>query len=597
MLAALLNRLWVALGLWWLAGPILDKELRVSSRRRRNYVLRFAYLALLTVFLILVWIEETQSSGGTVLYRVSRMGRAGQTIVAFIIWFQFCATQGFAAIALSTSISDEICHRTLGTLMTTPVSSLQIVMGKLLSKLLQAILLLAVSLPLLAIVRVFGGVPWDYVLSSVCMTLTTVIFVALLSMFFSIFNRRAYAVVIMTAVALGILFGAVPGLTTMTYEAVTGHWPNPFLTAVIFSPNPYVLMFTNMISMIEPRAAATMPLVMWPVHCAIMLGASATLMILCVSIVRKVALRQAVGQPVILFGGKGRRKTGSSAPAVRYAKQASPRRVVGPAVLWKELRSPFLGRRKVLRCIAVFAALAMLLVSYGLFANEGMLDERETHILYAIIFTTLGILIAVILPATTIASEKEAQSWPLLLTTTLGDWQIVLGKFLGVMRQCLAGWFLLLAHIAVFVVVGLMHPLALLQVAMLVVWVTIFLGGGGIYFSARFKHVTTALVANFAMAGVVWALLPLFMALLAAISHTGYDWVETYMDTNPFVHVICTMSAAAGTGQLRLYYWVGLGNLNAGETMLWMLFCMLIYMSAGVLFLWRAKCRLRRNIF
>ena len=588
---------WRTLSLEWLAGPILDKELRVSSRRRRNYVLRFTYLALLTVFLILVWIEETQYTGGTALYRISRMGRAGQAIVAFIIWFQFCATQGFAAIALSTSINDEICHRTLGTLMTTPVSSLQIVMGKLLSKLLQAILLLAVSLPLLAIVRVFGGVPWDYVLSSLCMTLTTVIFVALLSMLFSIFNRRAYAAVIMTAVALGILFGAVPGLIALTYEAVRDRWPSPFWVAVMLSPNPYATMFINTISMIEPRAGVGMPFVIWPIHCAIMLGASAVLMIVCVSIVRKVALRQAVGQSGLLFGGKARRETGSAASAVRRAKRGGLRRVAGPAVLWKELHSPFLGLRKVLTCIAVFAALAMLLVSYGLFADEGMLDERETHILYAIIFTALGILIAVILPATTIASEKEAQSWPLLLTTTLGDWQIVLGKFLGVMRQCLAGWLLLLAHVAVFILMGLMHPLALLQVAMLVVWVTVFLASAGIYFSARFKHVATALVANFAMAGAVWALLPLFMALLAAIGRAGYGWVETYMDTNPFVHVVCTMSAAAGTDQLRPYYWIGLGNLNAGETMLWMLFCMLTYVSAGVLLLWRAKCRLRRNIF
>lgn len=40
------------LSLSWLTGPIFDKELRVSSRRRRNYVLRSAYLVLLMVYLI-----------------------------------------------------------------------------------------------------------------------------------------------------------------------------------------------------------------------------------------------------------------------------------------------------------------------------------------------------------------------------------------------------------------------------------------------------------------------------------------------------------------------------------------------------------------
>jgi hypothetical protein len=42
----------------WLTGPIFDKELRVSSRRRRNYVLRSVYVALFLVFVSLIWIEE-----------------------------------------------------------------------------------------------------------------------------------------------------------------------------------------------------------------------------------------------------------------------------------------------------------------------------------------------------------------------------------------------------------------------------------------------------------------------------------------------------------------------------------------------------------
>ena len=153
----------------WLTGPLLDKELRVSSRRRRNYVLRFAYVLLLTIFVVIVWLSVVKFQG-TAAYQKSRMAVAGKTIITTIVTFQFIATQLIAVIMLSTSISDEIYHRTLGVLMTTPISSFQIVMGKLFSKLLQLILLLAISLPLLAIVRIFGGVPWNYVLSSLCIT-------------------------------------------------------------------------------------------------------------------------------------------------------------------------------------------------------------------------------------------------------------------------------------------------------------------------------------------------------------------------------------------------------------------------------------------
>ena len=273
MAAALINFVSQFLSLSWLTGPIFDKELRVSSRRRRNYVLRFVYLALLTIFLVLVWIAEVKYRGSAA-YRISRMARAGQTIILFIIWFQFCTTQLIAVIMLSTSISDEIYNRTLGVLMTTPINSFQIVMGKLFSKLLQLILLLAISLPLLAIVRVFGGVPWDYIVSSLCITITAIIFVGSLSLFFSIHSRRAYVVIIMTLVTLGVLFALLPFLVAMLWHTLNLRHiiPEQMLLKVLFHPNPYGILAFNTDAMMSPRGGAFT--FYWPVHCGIMLAGS-----------------------------------------------------------------------------------------------------------------------------------------------------------------------------------------------------------------------------------------------------------------------------------------------------------------------------------
>ena len=212
MVTALIHSVLGFLSFSWIAGPIFGKELRVSSRRRRNYCLRSFYLLFLGVFIALIWVQEVRYRGINASYSISQMARAGSNIIMFIVWFQFCAAQLVAGITLSTAISDEIYNRTLGVLMTTPVTSFQIVVGKLLSKLLQVIILLAIAFPLLAVIRVFGGVPWDYLLSSLCITLTTVIFVGSVSMFFSIFNRRAYLVIILTVLSLGVLFFVMPML-------------------------------------------------------------------------------------------------------------------------------------------------------------------------------------------------------------------------------------------------------------------------------------------------------------------------------------------------------------------------------------------------
>ena len=570
----------------WLTGPIFDKELRVSSRRRRNYVLRFAYLALLTVFLALFWLESVPRGGGS-LNQVSRMAVAGKGITSFVIWFQFIAAQIIALIMLSTSISDEVYHRTLGLLMTTPINSFQIVIGKLSSKLLQIILILGISLPLLAIVRVFGGVPWDYVVSSLCVTLTAVVFVGSLSLFFSVFTRRAYVVMITTVLTLFVIFGLLPWLSGFLYHLFADRWPGPRLMAVLFFPNPYGVMMLNTATMISPGGAGGMGGLaarFWPLHCAIMLAASGAVLFVSVCVVRKVALRQATGQSGEVSSKKAR--------TLSLSGLAPPRRVAGPAVMWKELRTPVFGRRKIRMAIAIAVGLILLGITYALCIFEHVLDETGIQVMYVVIFTGIAMLNTAILPATCITSEKESQAWPLLLATTLSDRQILFGKFAGVVRRCMPAWCLLFNHLIVFSLVGYIHPLAIVHCGILAAWVVAFLS---VYFSARFRHTTTAVIANFALAGLIWALTPILMSLSTAITHGDMDWVWTYLDTNPFVQA--AVMVAGATDSSGRYYWPGLKSTNAAESTGWMLTCMVGYMLVGWLFLWRAGHRLRRNVF
>jgi len=579
----------------WLTGPIFAKELRVSSRRRRNYVLRFVYLAALTIFLVLIWLEQVKYSGSG-LRRVSRMAEAGKLIIAVIVWVQFIAIQLVAIIMLSNSISDEIYHRTLGVLMTTPVNSFQIVMGKLFSKLLQLVLLLAITLPLLAIVRVFGGVPWDYVVSSLCVTLSTALFFGSLSLFFSIFTRRAYAVIIITILTLAFLFALLPFLVAIFWNAVTGDWPDNKLTEIMFYPNPYVVQFFDTAVMQNPRGGGWMGF-LWSVHCGIILAASAFVLLLSTVLVRKTALRQATGQ----LGPRRRRRRSRSKNAVgaELDRQSSGRvrRINGSPTVWKELRTPLFRRHKVLAYISIFIVLALLFVTYWFFEDENHLDEDEVQMMYVAIFMGIGMLFTIILPATCITAEKEARSWPLLLATPLSDAHILLGKFAGILRRCLPAWLLLFGHLLLFAAVGYIHPIAIAQIAIVVAWVVVFLGCTGLYFSARFRRSTTAVIMNFALAGVIWALAPFLLLLVCEVANFGQELTKIYTDTNPFVHALVVIDGTTNTSRPYVYDWSNFERLNIIEATCWMVFCMLCYVIVGFFFAWRAKCLLRRRIF
>jgi len=361
--------------------------------------------------------------------------------------------------------------------------------------------------------------------------------------------------------------------------------------------NPYVLMAFKTDAMMSPRVGQWTGGLAWIVPCVSLLGASGALLFISMLMVRRVALRQATGQLGASAGMRRSRTQRSPDMTVEKAVARAPRRVRGSAILWKELRSPLLGRRKLAFVICIAIGLILLFITYAFMADQGDLGDDDVHIFYGIIFMGLGVLFTIILPATCITSEKESRAWPLLLATTLGDWQILGGKFAGILRRCVPIWCLLFGHIILFTLAGIIHPICFFQVGLLVSWVTVFLSGSGLYFSSCFKRTTTAVILNFGLAAVVWGLAPLLMALIAEIDLIDFDFVEAYLDTNPFVHIVVIMEATVRRGGLRNYHWIEYNSRGVVEATIWMLTCTLGYAFCGVLFAWRATCRLRRNIF
>jgi len=256
---------------------------------------------------------------------------------------------------------------------------------------------------------------------------------------------------------------------------------------------------------------------------------------------------------------------------------------------------------KILTSILASAVLILLLSTYYLFA--GYLDEEQTHMGYTMIFLAVGMFFTIILPAASITTEREARSWSLLLVTPLDDKDILIGKLVGVLRRCYPAWLLLFGHIIAFSLAGFIHPLAIIQTGMLVIWISIFLSCSGLYFSSRFKHTTTAVLMNFALAATIWAVLPLLMGIIASINtpltRDAREFVNANLDTNPFVHMGNIMMATAGKrpSAVERCYWPGHGNLNVTESTAWMLACMGGYILVGLLFAWRAKHQFRRKIF
>lgn len=595
-----------------LAGPIFDKELRVSSRRRRNYSLRFFYVMVLAFFVVTVWLGNVDVQGNATVQQ-SRMAEAGKAIVSKVVLFQFIAMQILAAILLSNAISDELYHRTLGLLMTTPMNSFQIVMGKVLSRLLQLLQLLAITFPILAIVRVLGGVSWGYLLSSLCITMTAAIFAGSLSLLISIRNRRAYAVILQTLFLLFSFYVILPMVTQSLWGRGTGGFSSFFLltglssAAVFFNVNPLFGIWLTTQNMLSPTGM--MVPYFWPIQCAVTLGMALLVLVWATAIVRKVALRQATGQLEPWSKPKRWKRKALVAAQAEDGPQGAIKRVVGPPVVWRELRAPFIqGVDNRNNYIGLAITVGTLLFTYLSWARAKYLDESFVHMSYVMLFGFLGMVVNVVFATTRITSEKESQSWLLLLATPLSNDEILLGKAVSAVRRCLPLWGLLAGHVILFVLVGYIHPAALVQLALVVVWVTCFVTAAGLYFGTRFKRTTSAVVAGFALILGLWLVLPILAGVLAAADPAS-QVPGLFMWAHPAVQAAMIMDATGGSENADLAwkavaydcgsftYFRGGHSLHFRQMTYALAWVSILYILVALLFFWRAQHRLRRNIF
>ena len=601
-----INKISNALTLNWLTGPIFAKELRVSSRRRRNFVLRSVYLALLTLIMILVWMEAVNiNRGDSVAYRISKMSEAGKAITATITWFQFIGLQLVALIMLSSSINEELYNRTLSVLMTTPINSLQIVMGKLFSKLLQLLILLAISLPLLAIVRVFGGVQWNYLISSLCTTITATLFAGSLSLFYSIYCKKSYIVILLSIMTMAFLYALLPFLIVLTFQDYLFtkspiHW--------LFLPNPFMSLGLNTEQMFNPgnsvfRSTNFTLNVFSVIHSLIMLAMTSGVILLSIFKVRKVALKHACGEVTVSSQKTSNQKS-------KKSSNAAIRRVKGMPVLWKELRKPIL-QHSIAAYIVAALGIGILAFTYILLAHEYELDDRDTHTVFCIIFSIIGLLYTIMVSAASITAEKESRALPVLLATPLHSGQIILGKAIGSIRRCLPAWSLLAFHVILFTCIGYIHPITIVLLFIVSSGATIFLTGTGVYFSTLFKRSTTAVVVNLALALTLWAAIPFLLFISCQIAHKSDDTAEAYITANPIVQVIVVTQERSHLHNQRRtrynydsqqkeplrYNWPAFKTINLTETIITLQIFWIIHVAIGFFFAHLAQRRLRRRIF
>jgi ABC-type transport system involved in multi-copper enzyme maturation permease subunit len=462
----------VNFGLRQLIGPLSDRELRVASRRTRSYALRTGYVILLCILLLSTWyrIAGRPSAGAT--FGVSRAAAVSTEVAGSIVLFHLVVGQLVAALMLCSSIGDELRRGTLSVLLTTPITSVHIVAGKLLGGLLQIVLLLGIGLPALAVLRVFGGLSWGDVHAASWITLTAAVFAGAVSLLLATYYRHPFEAISAGAVVYLVLFVALPFVAAWLMTA--GVLNPPVTRSILDLTNPFRALY-EILSRVWPfPMRATARFFSWPVHCLIMAAMAAV--VSCVA-ARRIRRAAAGG----LSGEAGR--------------SATVHRLHGSPVAWKEDPAGRLLRRGTLLTVTVVLLVCVLtVVTKGATRNS-----LQTYLYYGSgALWLIGFLRLAMSAAGGITREKESGAWPVLLMTPLDESQILRGKVKAALRRNAV---LLLSALAIemcflFSVADSEDRPVVMAYALVRLASVLFLLGAGLYFGVRLRTTTVAVTAT-----------------------------------------------------------------------------------------------------
>ncbi len=476
-----------------ITGPIFSKELILAARKKRQYALRTLYV--LAMLAVVMSYGVTVYSVSSWVYRVSAMSELGLALVTSLGCFQFFALQLIAPALTGSTISEELRKQTLASLIMTPINGFQIVIGKLLSRVFLILLLVATSFPLLAIVRVFGGVEWNFLLALEGLTVCAALFAAALSMTFStLLKKQAHDSAAATYIFLLLIYIFIPlGIYALfDYLVISRAQPEYYYSFF----NPF-FSITLLIQDAQRPGSATFPGLSAPlIQCGLLLGGTLLLIFLSSALVRRAALKQGEGpaqaKPQRLPG-----ETFVNTPESRLLDWAADR-----PVLWRELRKS-LWKSPLRRNLSLGISLALLVGSYIYLWNH--LQEPEPHLFFIEVFFLVILIQTCSLAAPTLAADKETNTMELLLTTPITPREILWEKVLGLLPKLLPLISLLIFHLFVFGAMGILPPFYVLEALIILAGPLVFLIGMGIYFSLRAKLIRNARVSLFGLAILLWA--------------------------------------------------------------------------------------------
>ena len=217
-------------------GPLFWYELLRLPRRRQMHLWRMLYAGSLLLGLVAVYLRTYRGMRPLdALIRPGPLDLAGNAAFAESFLMVFLALQQIAVIVLTPlytagSIAEEKERRTFDFLLSSPLPHSQILLGKLLSRLIFVGSILAVGLPVLMLVFLFGGIDFEHLLAGFAVSAVTAIFLGCVGVLFGCVKKNLREA--LPGIVLVLLMPAIIGLCGQCFPPLCSLSPITVLVSV-----------------------------------------------------------------------------------------------------------------------------------------------------------------------------------------------------------------------------------------------------------------------------------------------------------------------------------------------------------------------------
>jgi ABC-type transport system involved in multi-copper enzyme maturation permease subunit len=379
--------------------PLLAKELNEQAAQRRTYIVRFAYASLLFAAACGLFYGnflhgERSSSAG--------LGQ-GRRMFEDLVWLQFWSIYLLLPAVSCGCLTIEKERNSLGLLLITSLGPWQIVMQKLLGRVVPMLTFILLSFPLMAVAYSFGGITEDYLWAGIVLLVLACFQAAALSVMCSAWYPTTVEAFVANYFLFLVLYFVVPfGWGTWLFREASDASLAVTLVRSIFSvflTAGFVLaarLFLVARAFVPPKNAL-------------------------LALFHK------------LDAGFNRANNNRFTRGVILVKDGDPLPGAEP-VAWRETSKRSLGTFRYLFRVLVVLELPLLAVCHSLQAGipGGPNVSHISKFLY-VLWGLAGAMI-VVHAGSVIASERTRQTLDVLLTTPLSGAEILTQKLQGVRR-------------------------------------------------------------------------------------------------------------------------------------------------------------------